>query len=120
MGNSSDNSIHKKVMGKKQKEYLKTLKKCAGLVTHACDKYGIHSQTHYNWMKDYEGFADEVKAIQEGMVDFADSTLYENIKKGDNTSILFYLKCRAKKRGYVEKQEIEHSGGLDIKIDWGD
>ena len=120
MSNKSEHSIHKKEMGKRQLDYLKVLKKCAGLVTHACDKYGIHSQTHYNWMKDYEGFADEVKAIQEGMVDFAESKLYENIKKGDNTSILFYLKCRAKKRGYVEKQEIEHSGGLDIKIDWGD
>ena len=116
MGNKSEHSIHKKVMGKKQKEYLKILKKCAGLVTHACDKYGIHSQTHYNWMKDYEGFADEVKAIQEGMVDFAESKLYENIKKGDNTSILFYLKCKAKKRGYVEKQEIEHSGNVGFDI----
>jgi len=116
MGNNSDNSIRKKLMGKKQKDYLKILKKCAGLVTHACEKYGIHSQTHYNWIKDYEGFEEEVGLIQDGMIDFAESKLYENIKKGDNTSILFYLKCRGKKRGYVERQEIEHSGTVDFDI----
>ena len=120
MSDKSTKSANKKSMKKKQQEYLKILKKCAGLVSHACEKYGIDRQTHYNWMKKYEWFADEVKAIQEGMIDFAESKLYENIKKGDNTSILFYLKCKAKKRGYVEKQEIEHSGGLNIKVDWGD
>ena len=116
MGNSSTNSTNKKSMKKRQQEYLKILKKCAGLVSHACEKYGIDRQTHYNWLKGSEWFADEVKAIQEGMVDFAESKLYENIKKGDNTSILFYLKCKAKKRGYVEKQEIEHSGNVGFDI----
>ena len=119
MSNSSDNSIRKKVMGERQKEYLKTLKKCAGLVTHACDKYGIDNQTHYNWIKKYEGFREAIDEIQNGMIDFAESKLYENIKKGDNTSILFFLKCKAKKRGYVERQELEHSGEIDIKVNWG-
>lgn len=40
-------------------------------------------------------------------LDFAESQLYRNIKEQDNTAIIFFLKCKGKKRGYVEKQEID-------------
>ena len=104
-------------MGEKQKEYLKVLKSCAGLVTHACEQFGIDRKTHYNWLKEYEDFAEEVKGIDDAMIDFAESKLYENIKTQDTTSILFYLKCKGKKRGYVERQEVEHSGTINVKLE---
>ena len=37
----------------------------------------------------------------------AESKLMENINGNDNTSIIFFLKTKGKKRGYVEKQEVE-------------
>ncbi len=39
-------------------------------------------------------------------VDFAESALYQRIKEGDTTAIIFQLKSRGKKRGYGDKQEL--------------
>ena len=117
----SGKSDIKKEMTKKQYDFLEVFEKNNGLVIISCKKYGIDDQTYYNWKKKYKGFAEKIEMIQESMIDMAESQLYKNIRKGDNTSILFYLKCKGKKRGYIEKQEVEHSGdmGINIKVDWG-
>jgi hypothetical protein len=47
------------------------------------------------------------------MTDNVESRFYSDCLKDDpsyQTSRIFYLKTQAKDRGYVEKQEIEHSG----------
>jgi hypothetical protein len=45
--------------------------------------------------------------IQESAVDFAESSLHQQIKDKVPSSTIFYLKTKGKHRGYVEKQEIE-------------
>jgi hypothetical protein len=74
-----------------------------------------------------------VDEIQEVALDFVEGKLFERIKgvtviKGfdkegneilyelppDVQAISLYLKTRGKKRGYFEKQEIEHSGQIGI------
>lgn len=59
---------------------------------------------------------DEVEAEKESLLDFAESQLLINIKNGDTTSILFYLKTQGKKRGYIEGQKVENSGRLRVTI----
>lgn len=51
---------------------------------------------------------------REALTDFAENKLFELIKAGDKTSIIFYLKCKAKNRGYVERQELTGKDGLPI------
>ena len=56
----------------------------------------------------------------ESLVDLVESKLIENIKENDNTSIIFFLKTKGKKRGYIEKQEIEHIRPIsEIEFDEG-
>ena len=45
--------------------------------------------------------------IQDSLLDLAESKLLENIENNENTAIIFYLKTKGKKRGYIEKQEVE-------------
>lgn len=52
----------------------------------------------------------------ESINDLAESKLVENINKGDQRAIEFRLRCKAKTRGYIERQEIEHSGTMDNNI----
>jgi hypothetical protein len=92
--------------------------------------------THYEWLKEDEAYRAAVDAINESAIDFAESQLMKLIKgashevvtqrgevveinDGPNpTATIFYLKTKGKKRGYVEKQEMDHSGGpIQIVID---
>lgn len=107
-------STYKK-MNKKHKDFLSLLEKNGGLVYATCKKFNIHASTFYNWKKSIEGFSEKVEEINEGLLDLVESKLIQNIQNNDSSSIMFYLKCKAKHRGYLEKQQVEHSGNIGNK-----
>jgi len=47
--------------------------------------------------------------IENIALDFAESQLHKQIKEGNSTSTIFYLKTKGKKRGYIERQEHDHT-----------
>ncbi len=100
---------------------IEALEKSLGIVTTACKTVGISRQTHYNWLND-PAYKEAVDGIQEMALDFAESKLHKSIESGSDTATIFYLKCKGKKRGYIEKSELELSGGVDIgkKPSWFD
>lgn len=51
------------------------------------------------------------------LLDFTENKLYELIKAGDKTSIIFFLKCKGKARGYVERQEMTGADGTPLSGD---
>lgn len=90
----------------KQKNFIEAYKKQATNVSRACESVKISRQTYYDWLTNLT-FKEEIEHISEGMIDFAESMLYSNIKKGKESSILFFLKTRGRSRGYIEKKEID-------------
>ena len=102
--------IHKKAM-------VEALTKSLGIVTIACKEVGISRQSHYDWYNEDNEYHKAVDDILEVALDFAESKLHKQIKKEDTTATIFYLKTKGKKRGYIEKSEIEHSGGVILKFD---
>jgi predicted DNA-binding transcriptional regulator AlpA len=98
---------HKKAM-------LEALEQSLGVVTSACKKVGIGRTTFYDWMRSDEEFAKQVKDIEDIAIDFAESQLHQQIKGGNTSATIFYLKTKGKNRGYVERQEI--SGDLDNQL----
>ena len=102
----------------KQKKFLQAYKATMGNVTKACEMTGVKSRrSYYDWLENEE-FAKEIELLQETQVDFAESMLFKNMSEGKETSIIFYLKCKGKKRGYIEKQEIgvTDKDGNDVKL----
>lgn len=105
---------------------LELLEKSRGIVVTACKTAGIARSTHYNWINDDPAYRQAVEDINQGAIDYVESKLLERIQgvkcsKYDSegavivydtppsdTAIIFYLKTKGKKRGYVEKQEIDH------------
>jgi hypothetical protein len=103
----------------KKQAMLEALEKSMGVVTTAAQLVGINRRTHYDWLEKDEEYAKAVKEIENVALDFAESKLFKNIEKAKEASVFFYLKTKGKKRGYIERQEIQHEG--DIKstiIEW--
>jgi hypothetical protein len=95
-----------------KKAMIVALEQSLGIVTTACLTVGIDRKTHYNWLKDDEEYKAAVDSIQDITLDFAESQLHKQIKDGEVTSTIFYLKTKGKKRGYVERVEQDVSINL--------
>jgi len=97
-------------MQHKKKALIEALEKTLGVVTDACELVNINRCTYYRYYNEDNEFKEIVDSIQDIALDFAESKLNEQIDVGNVTAIIFYLKTKGKKRGYIEKSEIEHSG----------
>jgi len=91
-----------------KKAILEALESSLGVVTSACKKVGIGRTIFYEWLKVDEEFLKKVKDIDNVALDFAESQLHQQIKSGNSTSTIFYLKTKGKKRGYIERMETEN------------
>ena len=89
-----------------KRKFILTLLRKAGNITNACRAVGISRITYYNWRKADKDFAMAVWEVGQALVDNVESKLMENINAGLETSILFFLRCKGKARGYVERKEI--------------
>jgi hypothetical protein len=121
--------------GTLKKAMLEALEKCLGIVSDAVKVVGIGRTTHYAWMRDDPEYKAAVESLEDVSLDFAESKLFEKIngvemaKEGkdgeahlytlppDTTAIIFYLKTKGKKRGYVERQEIAGVEDQPLKFD---
>lgn len=95
----------------KKEAVLDALEKSLGVVTTAVKSVGVARSTFYKWLKEDEAFAKEVKDIENIALDFAESQLHSQIKDGNTSATIFFLKCRGKKRGYIEKSELDITSG---------
>lgn len=101
---------------KHKKAMLEALEKTLGIVTPACEMVGISRQTHYRWLEEDPGYKANVQSMDDLALDFAETALHEQIKDGTPSSTMFYLKTKGKKRGFVEKQEVESNVVTGIKL----
>lgn len=86
---------------------IEKMKKTLGNITASCEAAQIARTTYYDWYEKDAKFRAAIDAISESCIDFAESSLMQQIKDGNPTSTIFYLKTKGKKRGYVEKIETE-------------
>ncbi len=98
------------------KTIIRALEATAGMVTYAAKKLDVSYVSLWKWIKKSTELQQALHSIKESHIDLAETKLLQNVKNGDPSSIFFYLKCKAKDRGYVEKQQIEHSGDMTINV----
>lgn len=82
---------------------IAALEKNIGVVTPAAIAAGIDRSTHYEWLKTDPDYKHAVETLDNLSLDFSESKLYKNIAAGDTTAIIFHLKTKGKKRGYIER-----------------
>jgi len=95
---------------------LDALEKSLGIVTTAAKMVGITRITHYIWMQNDHEYKKAVDELQDMVLDFAESQLHKQIKEGNTTATIFYLKTKGKKRDYIERTEIKHETGIESAI----
>ena len=99
---------------KSKEKFLENFKLSLGNISISCEASGISRQTYYNWIKQDTDFANECKDIEERNLDLAEMKLLNAIREGKTAELLFYLKTKGKKRGYVERQEITGAEGQQL------
>jgi hypothetical protein len=103
-----------------KKAMLDALEKHLGVITTACKSVGIARSTHYEWYQKDKEYKKAVKELENVALDFAESQLHKQIAKGNPLSTMFYLKCKGKKRGYIEQQEVKVTGNMKFTADFGE
>lgn len=94
-----------------KKAMIEAMRNSLGIVSTACDRVGISRTTFYEYYNNDAQFKADIDSIEDYVIDRVESRLHTNIKLGDVTSIIFYLKTKGRKRGYVEKHTIDLTSG---------
>jgi hypothetical protein len=97
-----------------KKRMMDAMEKTLGIVSSACKIVDIPRSTHYLWMQTDSEYKKVIDELSEMVLDFAESQLHKQIKEGNTTATIFYLKTKGKKRDYIERTEIKHDGALEI------
>tara|TARA_R100000773_G_scaffold30361_1_gene25980 strand:+ start:5093 stop:5467 length:375 start_codon:yes stop_codon:yes gene_type:complete len=101
----------------KKKAMIAALQQSLGVVTSACKAVGISRETHYKWLREDVDYKYQVEDLSNIALDFAESQLHNQIKNGSTPATIFYLKTKGKKRGYIERQEIQHENLEPLTIE---
>jgi hypothetical protein len=107
--NNTKQDIYKKDQARtkvKKNLFLKLYYSKLCNISAACNATGIIRNTFYQWKEHDPCFAAKITEEEERLIDFVESKLLQNINAGDNASIFFFLKCKAKSRGYIERADI--------------
>jgi len=79
-------------------------------------RLGIVRSSLQKYKNEYSDLSDALKEGKEAADYRVENALYNKAINGDTTAMIFWLKNR-KPEQWREKQEIAHSGGLDITVD---
>jgi len=100
-----------------KEKMLSALEKSLGIVTNALKIAEVGRTMYYEWLKTDEEFAKKVKEMDNLALDFAESSLYKQVKDGNPSSTQFLLKNKGRERGYGDKLDITTQGEKINKIE---
>jgi hypothetical protein len=89
--------------------FLKLYPKLRCNITATAARVRIDRGTFYDWQKNDEDFAAAAADAFESLIDHVEDKLHKLINSMEPSAVYFFLKTRAKKRGYIEKTEFEGS-----------
>jgi hypothetical protein len=98
---------------------IDALRAAQGIVTAAAQRLGMHRNTLHKRIQrsaKLQAVQDEANEIT---VDFAESRLLQHVRDGNIAANIFLLKCKGKKRGWVESYTIDppKEGKVEITIE---
>ncbi|GAA4362172.1 hypothetical protein GCM10023185_29850 [Hymenobacter saemangeumensis] len=126
-------------VAQQKSKLLDALRASLGVVETACKRASVPRRNHYDWLKKDKKYAAEVADIEDIALDFGESQLHK-LMNGytvpdskvfldrdtkepivvpitkhfgpDAGAVIFFLKTKGKRRGYIERTQVEHSGSI--------
>lgn len=99
------------------KKVVEVYRKKGCNITATCLALGnISRTTFYKWRAEDEKLEEALRSAEEELVDFSESKLMEQISEGNLTAIIFHLKTKGKKRGYIEGVEVDDNRTSDLDL----
>jgi len=99
-----------------QEQIIEALTAAKGMRTKAAKRLRCSYNTIVRMINAYPAVAEAEQLARETMLDAIELKAYSQAMQGDTAMLIFMLKTQGKSRGYVEKQQQEHSGGVKIEI----
>lgn len=96
-------------------EIAAALKETHGLITLAARSLGCTKQTVHRHINQSALVREALAEAREFTLDVAESSLFNQVLAGEGWAVCFLLKTLGKSRGYVERQEHEHSGEVGVR-----
>lgn len=98
-------------------QVIKAIRETKGMLTLTARALGCDYNTVASYVAKNPAIKQALQDAKEALLDAVELTLYDKaIKERDTTALIFLAKTQGKKRGYVERQEVDNSGGLEIHI----
>lgn len=98
-------------------QVAEALADAGGIVTVAAARLGCHRKTVYDYIKRYASVRAAMADGRERTIDLAEAALFNQIRNGNITAIIFTLKTIGASRGYAQNQPF---GGMANDQDWLD
>jgi hypothetical protein len=99
--NSSEHRVSKTLQKKKQ--FLDAFEKSMSNISAACRESGISRDEFYRWRDTDADFKMRLEHSYEATIDFAETSLFRQIRDGNTSATIFFLKTKGRHRGYQEK-----------------
>ncbi len=100
----------------KADQMIQAIEAAEGNLTQAAKNLGCARGTVYKYLEKYPTVKQAYEEANERTIDMVEGQLITQCKRGNITAIIFYLKTKAKHRGYVERQEYTGKDGKDIVV----
>ena len=98
-------------------QIAEALRKSNGYISHAAKILGVSHSAVSKRIRKSEKLQEILEEKRNEMIEFAENKLFELVKEGNITAIIFTLKTLGKDRGWTERQEIEaKNASVQIKI----
>lgn len=101
-------------------EVINAIRQNRGILTLTAKHLGCSRTTVQRYVDEYPTVAQALKDERESLLDLAEGSLFEQVRKGNITAIIFTLKTIGKHRGYVERQEIANTEPITLRVVYED
>lgn len=99
-------------------QIIEALKEKHGNIAAAARFLNCSRNTISKYIDKYQTVKSVADEERETLIDFAENQLFQQVKDGNITAIIFTLKTIGKHRGYVERQEVTGADGGAVTVKW--